>query len=135
MTILNSKFQEEALNSISGYIKSGLYYDACNSLCKNYNSQIHIISTPSDELFDIKPVKSDSAINFQEFKDRVTTILTSLKSFNIDLGFTEPLFVRYFIRKLDNASLKYFYFVMDDLNIMPSMDKFVIFLEKGVSSP
>ena len=24
---------------------------------------------------------------------------------------------------------------MDDLNIMPSMDKFVIFLEKGVSSP
>ena len=111
------------MNSLSGYIKSSQYYDARNSLCKKYNSQIHIISALSDELFDIKPVKSDSAIHFQEFKDRVTTILTRLKSFNIDLGSTQPLFVRYFIRKLDNASLKYFYFLMDDSNIMPSMNK------------
>ena len=96
------------------FIKSSQYYDAWNSLCKTYNSQIHILSALSAELFNIKPVKSGSAIHFQEFKDKVTTILTRLKTFNIDLGSTEPLFVRYFIRKLSNASLKYFYFVMDE---------------------
>ena len=36
LTILNSKLKGEALNSISGYIKSSQYYNAWNSLCKKY---------------------------------------------------------------------------------------------------